>query len=136
MGHTYQKGAACKAVTRACEFLLSKQMEDGGWGEDFESCKQRKYVQSAKSQVHNTCWAVLGLMAARYPGTRAIDRGIKLLMEQQLPNGDWPQENIAGVFNKTCAISYTSYRNIFPIWTLGRFARIFPGCAEIGRLDL
>ncbi|XP_055494164.1 lanosterol synthase [Leucoraja erinacea] len=136
MGHTYQKGAACKAVTRACEFLLSKQMEDGGWGEDFESCKQRKYVQSARSQVHNTCWAVLGLMAARYPGTRAIDRGIKLLMEQQLPNGDWPQENIAGVFNKTCAISYTSYRNIFPIWTLGRFARIFPGCAEIGRLDL
>ncbi|XP_059823406.1 lanosterol synthase isoform X2 [Hypanus sabinus] len=136
MGYTYQKGAACRAVTRACEFLLSKQMEDGGWGEDFESCEQRNYVQSARSQVHNTCWAVLGLMAARYPGTRAIERGVKLLMEKQLPNGDWPQENIAGVFNKTCAISYTSYRNIFPIWTLGRFARTYPGSAEIGSLDL
>ncbi|XP_062907586.1 lanosterol synthase isoform X1 [Mobula hypostoma] len=136
MGYTYQKGAACRAVTRACEFLLSKQMEDGGWGEDFESCEQRKYMQSARSQVHNTCWAVLGLMAARYPGTRAIERGVKLLMEKQLPNGDWPQENIAGVFNKTCAISYTSYRNIFPIWTLGRFARTYPGSAEISSLDL
>lgn len=23
-------------VRKACEFLLSRQMEDGGWGEDFE----------------------------------------------------------------------------------------------------
>ena len=36
------------------------------------------------------------------------------------------QEGIKGVFNKTCAISYTSYRNVFPIWTLGRFARLYP----------
>ncbi|XP_048390447.1 lanosterol synthase isoform X3 [Stegostoma tigrinum] len=136
MGHTHQKGTACRAVTRACEFLLSKQMEDGGWGEDFESCEQRKYVQSAKSQVHNTCWAVLGLMAARYPGTRAIERGIELLMTKQLPNGDWPQENIAGVFNKTCAISYTSYRNIFPIWTLGRFISLYPNSAQAIKLKL
>lgn len=38
----------------------------------------------------------------------------------------FPQENISGVFNKTCAISYTSYRNVFPIWTLGRFSRLYP----------
>ena len=36
------------------------------------------------------------------------------------------QEEIKGVFNKTCAILYTSYRNIFPIWTLGRFSRLYP----------
>ena len=36
------------------------------------------------------------------------------------------QEGIKGVFNKTCAISYTSYRNVFPIWTLGRFSRLYP----------
>lgn len=56
---------ACAEVTRACDFLLSKQMADGGWGEDFESCEQRRYVQSSGSQVHNTCWALMGLMAAR-----------------------------------------------------------------------
>lgn len=56
---------ACTEVRRACEFLLSKQMEDGGWGEDFESCEQRCYVQSKNSQIHNTCWALLGLMAVR-----------------------------------------------------------------------
>lgn len=26
---------AGEEVRRACDFLLSKQMEDGGWGEDF-----------------------------------------------------------------------------------------------------
>ncbi len=36
------------------------------------------------------------------------------------------QEGVKGVFNKTCAITYTSYRNVFPIWTLGRFSRLYP----------
>uniref|UniRef100_A0A670Y2C5 Terpene cyclase/mutase family member n=1 Tax=Pseudonaja textilis TaxID=8673 RepID=A0A670Y2C5_PSETE len=126
MQQAYCGGVACQAVTRACEFLVSKQMEDGGWGEDFESCEQRRYVQSTASQIHNTCWALLGLMAARYPDIQVLEKGIKLLIEKQLPNGDWPQENIAGVFNKTCAISYSSYRNVFPIWTLARFSSLYP----------
>jgi len=46
-------------------------------------------------------------------------------MSRQLNNGDFPQEMISGVFNKSCAISYTSYRNVFPIWTLGRFTRLY-----------
>ena len=31
-----------------------------------------------------------------------------------------------GVFNKSCAIHYESYRNVFPMWALGRFAQLFP----------
>ncbi|XP_006894105.1 PREDICTED: lanosterol synthase [Elephantulus edwardii] len=126
MGHTYQDGEACAEVTRACDFLLSRQMEDGGWGEDFESCEQRRYVQSAQSQIHNTCWALMGLMAVRHPDVKALERGIQCLLGKQLSNGDWPQENIPGVFNKNCSISYTSYRNVFPIWTLGRFSHLYP----------
>ncbi|XP_028663091.1 lanosterol synthase isoform X1 [Erpetoichthys calabaricus] len=133
MGHIYQNGSACQEVTAACDFLLSKQMEDGGWGEDFESCEQRKYIQSDQSQIHNTCWALLGLMAVRYPYVRVIEQGIQLLIKRQQPNGDWPQENIAGVFNKSCAISYTSYRNVFPIWTLGRFAQHYPSSSLAGK---
>lgn len=136
MGHTFQNGSVCVEVKRACEFLLSKQMEDGGWGEDFESCEQRRYVQSKNSQIHNTCWALLGLMAARYPDIREMERGIQVLIDRQLPNGDWPQENISGVFNKSCAISYTSYRNVFPVWTLGRFSRLYPCSPLAGKLKL
>ncbi|KAJ7344564.1 hypothetical protein JRQ81_000514 [Phrynocephalus forsythii] len=94
MQHTYQDGVACEEVSRACEFLVSKQMEDGGWGEDFESCEQRRYVQSATSQIHNTCWALLGLMAVRYPDVKVLEKGIKVLIDKQLPNGDWPQGNL------------------------------------------
>lgn len=43
------------------------------------------------------------------------------------------QENIAGVFNKSCAINYTSYRNVFPIWALGRFSRLYPESALAGQ---
>ncbi|XP_059716933.1 lanosterol synthase-like isoform X2 [Haemorhous mexicanus] len=134
MQHTYHDGTVCQEVAQACQFLISKQMADGRWGEDFESCEQHTYVQSAESQIHNTCWALLGLMAVRYPDISVLERGIKVLMDKQLPNGDWPQENIAGVFNKSCAISYTAYRNIFPIWTLGRFCRLHPNSPLAGQL--
>ncbi|XP_061548207.1 lanosterol synthase [Phycodurus eques] len=135
MGHSYQRNG-CAEVRRACQFLLNHQMPGGGWGEDFESCEQRRYVQSSSAQIHNTCWALLGLMAVRHPDQQAIERGIKLLIDKQLPNGDWPQENISGVFNKSCAISYTSYRNVFPIWTLGRFAALNPHSSLTGKLKL
>uniref|UniRef100_A0A8C6TBC2 Terpene cyclase/mutase family member n=1 Tax=Neogobius melanostomus TaxID=47308 RepID=A0A8C6TBC2_9GOBI len=108
----------------------------GGWGEDFESCEQRRYVQSSEAQIHNTCWALLALMAVRHPDRQAVERGVQLLINKQLPNGDWPQENIAGVFNKSCAISYTSYRNVFPVWTLGRFCALFPSSALASRSEM
>ncbi|XP_044532523.1 lanosterol synthase isoform X1 [Gracilinanus agilis] len=127
MGHTYgADGAACPEVAKACEFLLSKQMEDGGWGENFESCEQQRYVQSEEAQVFSTCWALLGLMVARHPDIAAIERGVKFVLGKQQPNGDWPQENTSGVFNKSCAISYTNYRNIFPIFALARFSLLYP----------
>ncbi|XP_050388661.2 lanosterol synthase isoform X1 [Patella vulgata] len=126
MGFRYDKNNAPPAVKEACKFLELKQKEDGGWGEKFESCEQRQYVECEQSQIVNTCWALLGLMSVRYPHLEVLEKGIKLIMDRQISNGDWPQENIPGVFNKTCAISYTNYRNIFPIWTLGRFTKLYP----------
>nr|XP_006825099.1 PREDICTED: lanosterol synthase-like [Saccoglossus kowalevskii] len=126
MGCRYDLGTATNEVKLACEFLCKKQMSDGGWGENFESCEKRQYIESDNSQIVNTAWALLGLMAVRYPDISVLEKGVQLIMSRQLPNGDWPQENISGVFNKSCAISYTSYRNVFPIWTLGRFARLYP----------
>ncbi|XP_047573751.1 lanosterol synthase isoform X2 [Lutra lutra] len=69
----------------------------------------------------------------RHPCVEALERGVSCLLRKQLPSGDWPQENIAGVFNKSCAINYTSYRNVFPIWALGRFSRLYPESALAGQ---
>ncbi len=114
-----------ESLQRACEFLISKQNDDGGWGESFESCIKKEYIPSVESQVVNTSWAILSLLASDYESKEAIEKGINLLLKRQQPNGDWLQENISGVFNHNCMITYTSYRNVFPIWALGRYTRLY-----------
>lgn len=108
-------------LKKACEFLASKQRDDGSWGESFQSCVKKRYIEHEQGQVINTAWALLGLMAANYPDKKAIEKGINFLMTKQDSNGDWEQEGISGVFNGNCMEVYTSYRNVFPLWALGRF---------------
>lgn len=72
-----------------------------------------------------TAWALLTLMRAGYTNRAVLDRGIQFLMKRQLPSGDWDQEGITGVFNRSCGITYTAYRNCFPIWALGRYTSMF-----------
>ena len=79
------------------------------------------------SQVVMTAWALIGLILAKYPDVKHIKKGIKLLMERQQPNGEWLQEAIEGVFNKTAMISYPNYKFIFPMKALGMFAQQYPG---------
>jgi lanosterol synthase len=73
-----------------------------------------------------TSWALIGLMKAGYPDVRVLKKGIKLIMDRQQPNGEWLQEAIEGVFNKSCMISYPNYKFTFPIKALGMFARKYP----------
>jgi len=113
-------------IQNACRFLVSKQKEDGGWGETFMSCVNREYTQHPQSQVVNTAWAVLSLLKAKYHDQAVIRRGVLLLLARQCPNGDWAQESISGVFNKNCMISYSNFKNIFPIWAIGRYSETYP----------
>ena len=39
----------------------------------------------------------------------------------QTPDGDWAQEGVSGIFNRTCSITYANYRNIFPLWALAAY---------------
>ena len=115
-------GADAPALARCCAFLLSKQQADGGWGESYLSCLVKQYSPT-ESAVVNTAWALLALMHARCADRAAVARGIAFLVRRQLPSGDWAQEGCSGIFNRTCAITYTSYRNVFPLWALATFAR-------------
>ncbi|KAI6661253.1 Lanosterol synthase [Oopsacas minuta] len=117
MGHF----SSDSAVRKGCEFLLERQRPDGGWGEDFESCTKGRYIQHDRSQVVNTSWALMALMAVEWPDRIVLEKGVKFLLSQQLIDGDWSEEEIKGVFNKSCAIVYSSYKNIFPIWALSKW---------------
>lgn len=112
-------------VRKACEFFISKQMDDGGWGESYRSCETGIYTQHENSQVVQTCWALIGLMKAEYPDQEPLEKAVSLVMARQRPQGGWEQEAIEGVFNKSCMISYPNYKFYFPIKALGMFARRF-----------
>lgn len=111
------------SMNNACSFLVAKQKADGGWGETFKSCSTLVYTEAEASQVVNTAWAVLALIAANFSDKKVIEPAITLLLHRQTDIGDWPQENISGVFNYNCMITYANYRNIFPIWALSRYFR-------------
>lgn len=113
---------AREAIARAAAFLLEKQRADGGWGESYRSCSEGRWVEHAQSQVIHTAWAVLALLASGGPRP-AIERGVRLLLERQEPDGGWPRESICAVFNQSCMIQYDAYRVVMPLWALGRYAR-------------
>ncbi|XP_076909629.1 lupeol synthase-like, partial [Bidens hawaiensis] len=115
-------------LRKACEFLLSKQLPDGGWGESYLSSANKEYtnLDGNRSNLVQTSWALISLIKA---GQSKVDhtpikRGIRLLINSQMEDGDFPQQEITGVFMKNCTLNYSSYRNIFPIWALGEYRRI------------
>jgi lanosterol synthase len=50
--------------------------------------------------VIQTAWAIITLLHAKYPGQERIKKAVKLIMDRQLPDGSWAQEQIEGIFNR------------------------------------
>jgi len=98
VGETYENS---ESVRRACKFFVDRQFEDGGWGESYKACETGEWIPHEQSQVVQTAWVCLGLMEADYPHRAPVERGIRLIMQRQQRNGEWLQEAIEGVFNKS-----------------------------------
>jgi lanosterol synthase len=96
VGETYENS---ERIKRGCDFLLSKQMPDGGWGESYKSSELKRYVHHDQSQVVQTAWACIALMESGYPEKAPVKKALAMIMSRQQPNGEWLQEAIEGVFN-------------------------------------
>jgi lanosterol synthase len=51
----------------------------------------------------------------------AIERGIRWLLERQLPNGGWTRQAVNGVFFGAAMLDYRLYHTYFPVWALTRY---------------
>ncbi|GFY80550.1 cycloartenol synthase 1 [Actinidia rufa] len=54
------------SIQKACDFLLTRQLVSGGWGESYLSCQNKVYsnLEGNRSHVVNTGWAMLALIDA------------------------------------------------------------------------
>ena len=137
-------------MERACAFIVERQRRDGGWSESVIACGTKEWTDGERlpssasstsaststpvsaaassssspsdpSYVVSTGWALLTLLRGGCKDQHALDAAANCLVSLQTRTGDWPQQGIAGVFNKSCGITYTAYRNVFPIWALGKY---------------
>jgi len=113
-------------IRRAAQWLLSKQREDGGWGEDATSYRlDYKGFEGAPSTASQTAWALLALMAAGEVGNPAVARGVEYLLTTQTPKGLWDEQRYTATgFPRVFYLRYHGYPRFFPLWALARYRNL------------
>lgn len=141
-------------VHRVCDWLLSRQQENGGWGESCASYMEVDAAGRGEATASQTAWALMALLAADRPGDReAIERGCKFLVETQV-DGTWVEDLYTGTgfpgygvgqtiklnspelserlmqgpeLSRAFMLRYHMYRHYFPMAALGRALRKLRG---------
>ncbi|MBP7725783.1 MAG: squalene--hopene cyclase [Candidatus Bipolaricaulis sp.] len=108
-------------VRKVVGWLLARQNEDGGWGEDVLSYHEPELRGRGPSCASQTAWALLALLAAGEEEGEAVRRGIAYLVRTQREDGTWDEPYFTGTgFPTDFMIRYHLYRHVFPLMALGR----------------
>ena len=128
-----------KAVVHAIRWLEGCQNEDGGWGEDLLSYKDRDLAGRGPSTAAHTAWAVDSLLRYRPTSDPGIERGIQWLISnqnaviEQQQGASWQTELYVGTgFPNVLYLGYPFYHHHFPIQALSRYL----DCSTPPELDM
>jgi squalene-hopene/tetraprenyl-beta-curcumene cyclase len=112
-------GVGRDMIEHACEWLISKQNADGGWGETCHSYADESFAGIGTSTPSQTAWAVNGLQIAGLGNHPAAQAGLGFLRKRQRPDGTWDEPQFTGTgFPKDFYLNYHLYRHLFPTMTL------------------
>ena len=110
--------AVQEMIDRGAAWLLTRQNEDGGWGETCHSYVDASFAGVGKSTASQTAWAILSLQLAGKGDHPACQRGLTYLREKQV-NGTWDEPEHTGTgFPRDFYINYHLYRHVFPLMAL------------------
>ncbi len=137
-------------IARACDWLIARQQENGGWGESCASYMDAAMAGRGTTTASQTAWALMGLLAVGRPQDReAIERGCLYLIEHQV-DGTWIEKEFTGTgfpgygvgqtiklndpllserlrqgpeLSRAFMLRYNLYRHYFPMCALGRVLR-------------
>ena len=118
-------------IRRAVAWLKSRQLDDGGWGEDCASYwPERKHVVKG-SAASQTAWAMLGLMAMGEAQSEAVKRGAGYLVDAPKNGSGWEEKYYNAVgFPRVFFLKYHGYSTYFPLWALARYRTLTRGGAN------
>jgi squalene-hopene/tetraprenyl-beta-curcumene cyclase len=119
------------AIRKAVAWLLARQRDDGGWGEDGRSYWDgHPRGEGSVSTPSQTAWALLGLMAAGEVKNPAVGRGVDYLLKNRNAEGLWDEEHFTAVgFPRVFYLRYHGYQAFFPVWALARYRNLTAGNA-------
>ena len=118
------------AIQRALEFIRAYQNRDGGWGESCASYDINRYVANP-STPSQTAWAILALLAGGDIRSESLYNGVDYLIRTQRSDGNWNEDYCTGTgFPSVFYLSYTDYRNTFPLLALSAYRKATAGSRE------
>jgi len=110
-------------VLRARNWLIDRQNTDGGWGEHYISSFREDLAGIGYSTPIQTGWALEGLLSLPEPPIDCVKKGIKFLMDMQLPGGGWHTD----VYSATGIEVYkNSNYDVWALMALGLYKKRYP----------